>query len=141
MFDNDLFKMAFVFAIPIIAIIGGITMGIVRTLGEQRLAELARRERIAAIERGIDPDKLPPMPTSDGYNHDTYSGYGSGRLRRAHGLMIAGAILIAVGIGLYALIAAEEPDKSHRLVGLLPLLTGCALIFSSWVVWPRKKSG
>src|SRR5689334_14916394 len=115
MFNDDVFKMAFVFAIPIIAIIGGITMGIIRTMGEQRLAELARRERIAAIERGIDPDKLPPMPTPDGYNHDSYPGYGNGRLRRAHGLMIAGAILIAVGIALYALIAAEEPDKSHRL--------------------------
>ena len=139
MFDNDLFKMAFIFAIPIIAVTGGIIMGIVRTLGEQRLAELERRERIAAIERGLDPSKLPPAPVPDGYNRDV-SGYGNGRLRRAHGLMIAGAILIAVGIALYALIAAEEPDKSHRLVGLLPLLTGCALMVSSFVIWPRKKA-
>ena len=33
----------FAMAIPIIAIIGGITAGIVRTLGQQRLAELAHR--------------------------------------------------------------------------------------------------
>ena len=51
-----------VFAIPIIAIVGGITAGIVRTLGRQRLIELAQRERIAAIERGVDPSKLPPLP-------------------------------------------------------------------------------
>src|SRR5258705_4844462 len=49
-------------AIPIVAIVGGITAGIVRTLGRQRLVELAQRERIAAIERGIDPTKLPPLP-------------------------------------------------------------------------------
>lgn len=49
------------FAIPIIAIIGGITLAIIRTTGQQRLAELERRERIAAIERGVDPSKLPPM--------------------------------------------------------------------------------
>jgi len=140
MFDNDLFKMAFIFAIPIIAVTGGIIMGIVRTMGEQRLAELARRERIAAIERGIDPDKLPPMPPSDGYSHESYAGYGgNGRLRRAHGLMIAGTILIAVGIALFALLLAVEPHKSNWMVGLLPLLTGCALIVSSLIVWPRNK--
>jgi hypothetical protein len=138
MFDNDLFKMAFIFALPIIAVTGGIIMGIIRTMGEQRLAELARRERIAAIERGIDPDKLPPMPAPDGYN--TGYGVGNGRLRRAHGLMIAGTILIAVGIALFALLAAVEPDKAHKLLGLLPLLTGCALIVSSFVVWPRKSA-
>jgi hypothetical protein len=140
MFDNDLFKMAFIFALPIIAVVGGITMGIIRTLGEQRLAELARRERIAAIERGIDPDKLPPMPAPDGYNSYSSYGVGNGRLRRAHGLMIAGSILIAVGIALFALLAAVEPDKAHKLIGLLPLLTGCALIVSSLVIWPRTKS-
>ncbi len=140
MFDNDFFKMAFIFALPIIAVVGGITMGIIRTLGEQRLAELARRERIAAIERGIDPDKLSQMPVPDGYNSYTSYGAGNGRLRRAHGLMIAGSILIAVGIAFYVLLASAEPDKSHRLVGLLPLLTGCALIVSSLVIWPRKRS-
>lgn len=140
MFDNDLFKMAFIFALPIIAVTGGIIMGIIRTLGEQRLAELSRRERIAAIERGIDPDKLPQMPVPDGYNSYSSYGAGNGRLRRAHGLMIAGSICIAVGIALFALLAAVEPDKSHKLVGLLPLLTGCALIVSSFVIWPRNKS-
>ena len=47
------------FAIPIITIIGGIAIGIIRAIGEQRLLELAQRERIAAIERGLDPTKLP----------------------------------------------------------------------------------
>jgi uncharacterized protein DUF6249 len=121
--------------IPFLAIVGGIAMGIVRILGEQRMAELSRRERIAAIERGVDPDKLPPLSVSDGYGN---YGPGNGRLRRAHGLMIAGSILIAVGIGLSVLLGSVEPEKSHWLVGLLPFLTGCALIFSSWVVWPRK---
>ena len=32
-------------------IVGGIITGIVRLLGQQRLAELQQRERIAAIER------------------------------------------------------------------------------------------
>jgi len=134
--DGDFLKHAFIFAIPIIAIVGGITMGIIRTLGEQRMAELARRERIAAIERGVDPERLPPIADPNG--RDEYA-QGSGRLRRAHGLMIGGSILVAIGIATFALLASIEPDKSHKLLGLLPLLTGCALLASSAVIWPRKK--
>jgi len=68
-------------AIPIVAIVGGISMGIVRLLTAARLEELARKERIAAIERGVDPSKLPPVHEAE------IGGYGLGysRLRRAHG--------------------------------------------------------
>ena len=48
-----------IIAIPIMAIAGGIVVGVVRMIGQQRLLELAQRERIAAIERGIDPGKIP----------------------------------------------------------------------------------
>src|SRR5438093_6266352 len=98
--DNDLFFGVMVFSIPILAIVGGITAGIVRTLGQQRLAELAARERLAAIERGIDPAKLPPPPTLPGdgswASHDPN--------HRAQSLMIGGLVTLAVGIGLSVLI-------------------------------------
>ena len=133
--SEDLFRFAFLFAVPVVAIIGGVTMGIIRTLGQQRMAELARRERIAAIERGIDLDKLPPVMGPGGY--DDYS-FGDGRLRRAHGLLIAGSILIAVGIGLLVLLKSVEPEKSHWMLGLLPMLVGGALLASCAVIWPKK---
>ena len=41
------------FLIPIVAIIGGITAGIVATVTRGRVRELEIRERIAMIERGI----------------------------------------------------------------------------------------
>jgi uncharacterized protein DUF6249 len=132
---DDFYLTVFVFIIPVIAIIGGITMGIVRTLGQQRLEELARRERIAAIERGIDPDKLPPPATPSSY--DVY-GVGNGRLRRAHGLIIAGSVLIAVGVGLMALLRVMQPNDPNWVVGTLPLFVGLALLVSSRVVWPKK---
>ena len=136
--DHDFFSFAILFIIPIIAVIGGITMGIIRTLGQQRMAELARRERIAAIERGVDPDKLPPL-AGEGYEDQSYGGYGNGRLRRAHGLMIGGLITVAAGIGMMILFYSIEPEKQHYVIGTIPVLVGLALLLSSFVVWPRKK--
>src|SRR5258706_9749402 len=66
-FDENIFVPFLVFAIPIVAIVGGITAGIVRSLGQQPLAELAAPERLAAIERGIPPSQLPP-PLSLGHS-------------------------------------------------------------------------
>ena len=96
------------FAIPVLAIIGGITLAIIRITGQQRLAELERRERIAAIERGFDPAKLPAM--SNPYSYENGHGAGS-RARRAHGLMIGGLILLGVGISMMVLLSSIEPDK------------------------------
>ena len=44
--------------LPIIAISGGITLAIVAMLSQARKQELAHRERIAAIQRGIAPSTL-----------------------------------------------------------------------------------
>ena len=41
--------------IPIYALLGGIVVAVVKMWGRQRLAELERRERIVAIERGFLP--------------------------------------------------------------------------------------
>lgn len=133
--SHDFMGAVFLFIIPVIAIIGGITMGIIRTVGQQRMEELARRERIAAIERGLDPDKIPQPASTSGY--DTY-GIGNGRLRRAHGLMIAGSVLVAVGLALFALLKAMQPHDANWVVGTVPLFVGLALLFSSRVVWPKK---
>lgn len=135
-FDNDLVFGFLVFSIPIVAIVGGITVGIVRTLGQQRLAELAARERLAAIERGIDPSKLPAPPTlgdasdwSDTGRRDPH--------RRAQGLMIGGLVTLAVGIGLSVLIWTTSDERSGWAVGLIPGLVGVALLLSAWLVSPK----
>src|SRR5258705_2370039 len=96
-FDENIFVPFLVFAIPIVAIVGGITAGIVRTLGQQRLAELAAKERLAAIERGIDPSKLPPPPSLG----DPMDWSDPGRRhpnRRAQGLMIGGPVTLRGGV-------------------------------------------
>jgi hypothetical protein len=131
----DHFFALFAMAIPIVSIVGGITVAIVRIVTQARLEELSRRERIAAIERGADPSKLPPLPATAVENYPR----GDGRLRRAHGLLIGGLILVATGIGLGILAGTVEPDKNYWVVGLLPALIGAALLISCRVLWPQTK--
>ena len=96
------------------------------------LGAVARKERIAAIERGIDPEKLPALPASDGY------GLGSSRIRRAHGLLIGGLVLLAVGLGMAVVFAFIEPEKSHWVAGVVPGFVGIALLLASRIVWPKE---
>jgi len=128
-----------VFSIPIIAIVGGITAGIVRTIGRQRLAEMAQRERLAAIERGIDPSKLPPMPMMDDGDHPFLSREDSDR-RRSQGLMIGGIVTTAVGIGLGLFLWFMQDTTGERhiwAVGIIPLFIGLSLLLSAWLVRPK----
>lgn len=122
------------FAIPVIAVVGAMTLAIIRVTGQQRLAELERRERIAAIERGVDPAKLPPVTGLDSYQN----GHGVGsRTRRAHGLMIGGLVLLAVGISMMVFLWSVEQDKKVWALGLMPFLIGIALLISAKVIWPK----
>jgi hypothetical protein len=130
-------------AIPIVAIVGGITAGIVRTLGRQRLIELAQRERIAAIERGVDPAKLAPLPVSaldDDPETWHMSPYDRDR-RRSQGLMIGGIITIAVGVGLMAFLNFMEDHSNAWAVGIIPTTVGVALLLSAFLVRPRRNGG
>ena len=125
-------------AIPIVAIIGGITAGIVRMITQNRVIEMAQRERMAAIERGLDPSKLPPIPVMRG-SEDVASLYLSPRqfaARRAQGLLIGGLVTLAAGVGLALMLyfLPEGEDKAAWAVGLIPGCVGIALILSSIVV-------
>ena len=104
-----------VFSIPVIAIAGGIVHGIVRSIGQQRMLEMAQRERIAAIERGFDPSKLPPFPMG-GEREDW--GLDS-QLRRFQGLLIGGIVLVFVGFGLLVFLHLIQPNDMIWAVALI----------------------
>jgi len=133
-FSEDSFVGVFAMAVPIVAIIGGITVAVVRTIGQQRIAELAHRERIAALERGVDPSKLPPPPVIDyGPAYGTYN-----PLRRYHGLLIGGIVCLVVGISIAAFLMIMETEKNAWAVGLIPAGVGVALLLSSQLVKPKN---
>jgi hypothetical protein len=118
------------------AIVGGITSGIIRSFQRQRMVELAQRERIALIERGVDPEKLPALST-----HALSLALGNGLAderiqaeRRKQGLVIAGLVFTFFGLGLATLLSQVVHGEPVFAVGAIPLSIGLALLLGSRVV-------
>jgi hypothetical protein len=121
--------------IPIVAIVGGITAGVVRILAQQKIAELGMKERIAAIERGIDPARLPPLPAFD--SDGALAGTPRERaLRTAQRLQIAAIITSAAGLGLCIMLLAIPESRGAGVwpIGLIPVLIGAGLGLSGQLV-------
>jgi hypothetical protein len=136
-FNSDDFISIFAMAIPIVAIVGGITVAVVRTIGQQRMAELAHRERIAALERGVDISKLPPPPVIDyGPAYGTYNPE-----RRYHGLLIGGIVCTVVGISIAIFLYLMETEKNAWAIGLIPFGVGIALLLSATLIKPKDGGG
>jgi hypothetical protein len=141
MFDPDFLVPFLVLSVPIVAIVGGIVAGIVRSAGQQRMLELAQRERIAALERGMDPDKLPPFPRiAQELGSLGRTPYEAAK-HRAQGLVIGGLVTLFGGIGLLVFLILMQPNDNVWGVGLIPIMVGGALLLSAWIVWPRNGAG
>lgn len=132
--------MVVLFTIPIVAIIGGITAGIIKSVHRQRLLELAQKERIAAMERGLDPEKLPalnlpPEAICAPKNGLTFE---QKQLRRSQNLMIWGLVLFLFGIALGVGIAVANGDPEGWVAGFIFAGVGLALLISARVVRPER---
>ncbi len=130
-------------SIPIIAIVGGITAGIVRQFQRQRAFELLQRERIAAIERGLDPDKIASLQRPIIYDdHGLYTDpkYAAERLKQ--GLMIGGIVTLFAGGALAIFLngVADRGDGNVWMVGLIPAAIGAALLLCAFLIRPIGSS-
>jgi hypothetical protein len=138
--DAESFLPFMIFSIPIVAIVGGITVAVVKAIGRQRLVELAQQERIAALQRGVDISKLPALPNLALDDEDLLGLSGPERdRRRAQGLMIGGVITLFAGVGImsFLLILGPDGDKAVWAVGIIPGSVGLALLLSAWIVSPK----
>jgi hypothetical protein len=118
------------------AIVGGIVTGIVRDYQRQRMVEMVQRERIAMIERGADPEKLPPL-TENALIAAFGAGIGDERIlasRRRQWLTIWGLIFTFFGLGLGLLLSQVAGDDNVWSVGAIPASVGLALLLGSRVV-------
>lgn len=129
----------FALSIPIVAIIGGITAGIVKTISRHRIVELAQRERIAMIEHNLDPAKLPPLPVADVDDPTPLLSPADASRRRSQGLMIGGLVTLAVGISLGVMLYFLEGGGAWS-VGAIPTAIGLALLIGSFLIRPRDGS-
>lgn len=127
----------FALSIPIVAIVGGVTAGIVRMIQRQRAFELMQRERIAMIERGIDPGQLQQLSRPVIYDdHGLYTDPRVAYEHRRQGLLIGGIVTLFVGIALCIFLRGVSGDDQAWLVGILPGSVGVALLLSAFLIRP-----
>lgn len=141
-FDPDFVVPFLIFTIPIIAVIGGFTSGIIRMMGRQRLIELAQQERIAAIQRGVDPAQLPPLHPELFGDSSPFSPYESER-RRHQGLLVGGIVTLFAGIGVAVFLWFLRPDGERFMwaVGIIPITVGLGLLLSAFITRPGPGPG
>ena len=113
--------------IPIFGIVLGIAVAIVAIVASHRekvsRAEFRHRERITALEKGIELPPDPPEPEVD----------------RKIGSLKSGVMGVLLGIMLYFAIR-EVADASVALFGLIPAAIGVANLVS-YFVEAKKKYG
>jgi hypothetical protein len=114
--------------IPIVTIVLGVGIAIVAIIAshreKQKRAELRHRERLAAIEKGIE---LPPDPDSE-------------PPPKKGNALKSGLINLFVGIVLYVAIAAVAGDDV-ALFGLIPAAIGVGTLISYFVEGRKKPPG
>jgi hypothetical protein len=121
--------------IPIVAIVMGIGIGMLSIWSEHKrkaqLLEQNHRERMHAIEKGIE---LPPLPPNlVGISNGPSTASAAKSLR-------SGIMLVLIGILLYF---AIEVSGGHEgaLFGLIPAAVGVANLVYAWIQWDKEKSG
>ena len=114
--------------IPIFGIVLGIAVAIVAIVASHRekvtRAEFRHRERIAALEKGIELPPDPPEPEID----------------RKIGSLKNGVMGVLIGVVLYFAIREVADDASVALFGLIPAAIGVANLVS-YFVEAKKKNG
>jgi hypothetical protein len=110
--------------IPIVAIIMSLSIPIVFAIVDYRrrrdIVEANHKERLAAIERGME---LPALPESF---------YQSIKPARRSSYLLPGLVWLFVGIGIFVALGAIAGD-GVRMLGLIPAGVGLALLVYHFV--------
>ncbi len=109
----------FPFLIPIIAIVMALSIPIVVIITDyakrRSFFELHHKERLAAIEKGIE---LPPLPPEL---------FGNGRKGRPR-YLLRGLVWLFVGLGLMVALGVTDNTDRVGLFGLIPVGVGLACL-------------
>ena len=115
--------------IPVVAIIGGICVGIAGILSSARVREARIRERIAMIEKGlVPPPEVDPAGFDRAMHRHERSGLGGPRRAQRR----AGVVVMGVGFGLMFLISIAGGHISEGIgVGGFLVIVGLAFLLNS----------
>jgi hypothetical protein len=110
-----------VFLIPIVAIVMSMSIPIVAIVANTRkrraIYELYHRERLAAIEKGVEP---PPLPPDLQCESSVPKGGGT--------YLLKGLIWLAVGIGIFVSLRTITDEDGTHLLGYIPGGIGIAYL-------------
>ena len=125
MFESTFFSP---FTIPIVAIIGGISVAIVNSIGRARVRELEIRERIAMIEHGMVP---PPETDPSGFERQMHA-VDQLQYRQTGARFRSGGVMVMfVGFGLITLLWFVGIPREAIGVGGLVVFIGLGLLVNS----------
>lgn len=131
-FDDDVMAVPFLlFAIPVIAVAGGILAGVIRQVSAHRLLEAAVRERMALVARGVDPAAIPALSGVGGM----FGSFADQSRLRAQGLLVGGLVTLLGGLAFGVFMGLTDSWQSHEWTfALVPVAIGVALLASSAIV-------
>jgi hypothetical protein len=113
------------FMIPIVAIVLGIGIGMLSLVLDYRkkrdMYDMHHKERMAAIEKGMEVPPLPPEFFQNGHRRPRTP---ADNLRRGLVLLLLG---VAITIALYSTF------NHHYLWGLIPAAVGIANLLTYWI--------
>ncbi len=105
----------FALAIPILAIFGGVAMGVTAIIMQGRRKELSHKERLIALEKGIELPSPPPKAERPKYG----------------GTRTTGLMILLLGFALT--IALFTVEGKQGVWGLLPMGVGAGLLIGSYL--------
>jgi hypothetical protein len=121
--------------IPIVAIVMGIGIGMLAIWSEHKrkaqLLEQNHRERMHAIEKGIE---LPPLPSN---LVSTSNGPSTASAAKS---LRSGVMLTLIGVLLYVAID-KAGGYEGALFGLIPAAVGIANFVYAGILWQKEKRG
>jgi hypothetical protein len=119
--------------IPIVAIVMGIGIGMLAIWSEHKrkaqLLEQNHRERMHAIEKGIELPPLPPNLVSSGNGPSTATAAKSLR---------SGIMLVLIGLLLFFAIDTAG-GREGALFGLIPAAIGIANLVYAALLWKKEQ--
>jgi hypothetical protein len=117
-----------IFLLVGLVITGGVVIIVSGMRHRARVLEMAHRERLMMIERGLGPSSLPPLSALDAIHERQV-------VRRSSRMLSGGIVIVGLGLALAMLVgfASRQPEIAVGVGGAVVMI-GAAFIVTALVV-------